>query len=784
MDFAFWAVVLGLPALAIPPIIHLLNRRRFETVDWGAMQFLKIGEVTRRRIMIEELLLMALRMGLILVLLFAFAAPALTESTLRGMSSLTGKLAGRGGRPNYDFVLVFDGSASMSYTPGEDGVSLHESARKWAMDFLNELIPGDRVAVLRAGQRTSEYQPEPILELERVRDSIAKLPEPAGGADWPTAVARAHALLSTSKRPEKAIILLGDGQRYGWAHREAIEYWALVGGKLGLTKTGTEAKGRPKLYYVNLDPERSPTDEPPNWALGPLEANRPVVPAGREVRFRGTVEIRGQKEDYRPPYRLSYSVDGAAAGEVHLPQTAKLERGRLKLPFEFKHKFGKHGVHLLTVQLDVDAPPEKRPAGYVVRDRVPADNRRDVSIEVLESLPVLLVDGDPDPSPLRRDSDFLRIALSPKTTAEAPTSAVQTRVVPISAFDPAMLTGEKPDQPRPRVLILHNVARLTTAQREAVDQFLGDGGGVLVTLGGRVEREAYDELYREGRGWLPARPTVPEGDEADLTRAPRIGPATHPALDLPLNTPGSDLASARFPRFWKIAAPTKQDASQVVGWLRSAADGYPFLIEKPYRAGRVLLCTVPLDATWNTDITDGQSFLPLAHELVNYLARARSAEFNVAAGQPLRWRLAPDAATTGYTMQPPGGEARPLSFVGSDEKTTYPAQLVPQPRGSLLVYEKTRETGVYRLGLPDGSSVVYVVQPDEQEANLTPCTPDELKRVAELTGVVYENDRGKMIAALTPLGERMEIWWWFLIGLIALLCGEVWMTRRMVKHRA
>src|SRR5215471_3743184 len=63
--FLLPVMLFGLGAIAIPPIIHLLNRRRFEVVDWGAMQFLQVSEVTRRRLMIEELLLMLLRMGLI-----------------------------------------------------------------------------------------------------------------------------------------------------------------------------------------------------------------------------------------------------------------------------------------------------------------------------------------------------------------------------------------------------------------------------------------------------------------------------------------------------------------------------------------------------------------------------------------------------------------------------------------------------------------------------------------------------------------------------------------------
>src|SRR5260370_1310457 len=74
-----WMLV-GLAVLAIPPIIHLLNRRRYDVVDWGAMQFLKISEVTRRRLLLEEILLMLLRMGLLGVLVFALAGPFFSTS--------------------------------------------------------------------------------------------------------------------------------------------------------------------------------------------------------------------------------------------------------------------------------------------------------------------------------------------------------------------------------------------------------------------------------------------------------------------------------------------------------------------------------------------------------------------------------------------------------------------------------------------------------------------------------------------------------------------------------
>src|SRR5947209_7499400 len=124
-------MLLGLAGLAIPPIIHLLNRRRFDTVDWGAMQFLQVSETTRRRLLIEELLLMLLRMGLIGVLVLALAAPYVDSTALAGL-----------GRGNRDVVLVFDGSYSMGFVGGNNR-SAHDAAKEWAAAFVDGLSAGD-----------------------------------------------------------------------------------------------------------------------------------------------------------------------------------------------------------------------------------------------------------------------------------------------------------------------------------------------------------------------------------------------------------------------------------------------------------------------------------------------------------------------------------------------------------------------------------------------------------------------------------------------------------------
>src|SRR5260370_19019067 len=56
----------GLALISLPIIIHLINRMRFKRIRWAAMEFLlKSQKRNRRRLIIEQLLLLALRCFLI-----------------------------------------------------------------------------------------------------------------------------------------------------------------------------------------------------------------------------------------------------------------------------------------------------------------------------------------------------------------------------------------------------------------------------------------------------------------------------------------------------------------------------------------------------------------------------------------------------------------------------------------------------------------------------------------------------------------------------------------------
>ena len=310
-------MLLGLAALVIPIIIHLLNRRRHEVIDWGAMQFLQISKVTRRKLFLEELLLMLLRMGLIALLVLALA----------GFFTSSEWLARLQPPPNRDVVLIFDGSSSMNYTGG--GKTPQDAAKEWAADFVHGLTPGDAVAVFQARQQVVPVTAEPSRDLTRlVPQAVHDLPRPGGGCDLPAAVQSANALLNKSERAERDVIVLTDGQRFGWSDPATLQRWEQLARQVGAGKPHGAAGPPPRLWVVNVDPHRDP--DPPNWSLPPLRVNRPVVPVGREVTFRTDLTIHGQNA-YTPPYSLSLEVDGELVRRLEPPRASSLAKGKIPL---------------------------------------------------------------------------------------------------------------------------------------------------------------------------------------------------------------------------------------------------------------------------------------------------------------------------------------------------------------------------------------------------------------------------------------------------------------------
>src|SRR3954453_23023077 len=98
--------VAGLLLASIPIIIHILNRRRYKTVQWAAMEFLlRAMRKNRKRLRFEQWLLLATRCFVLALLGFAPARPlSFADTSMAGVGQKTGL-----------HVFVIDNSYSMAY---------------------------------------------------------------------------------------------------------------------------------------------------------------------------------------------------------------------------------------------------------------------------------------------------------------------------------------------------------------------------------------------------------------------------------------------------------------------------------------------------------------------------------------------------------------------------------------------------------------------------------------------------------------------------------------------
>src|SRR5688572_33367332 len=122
--------IAGLLAAAGPVIIHLLNRRRYRTVQWAAMDFLREALQRNRRILqLRDLLLLALRTACVLLFGLALARPYFTE-----------RQGAEGSNEPLHAILVLDNSASMGYE--QLNGRLIDEAKSKAKEFLDDLPDG------------------------------------------------------------------------------------------------------------------------------------------------------------------------------------------------------------------------------------------------------------------------------------------------------------------------------------------------------------------------------------------------------------------------------------------------------------------------------------------------------------------------------------------------------------------------------------------------------------------------------------------------------------------
>ncbi len=651
MTFLNPFLLLGLAAIAIPIIIHLMNRSKPHLIEWGAMQFLRASMMARRRrVKIEDGILLCLRCLALAALSLAMARPFLPSMSavpwvlilpgllvavmLAGIAAVLWpnellrrrllKIAGiclvvaiaatlleqriqarrwmtaAGGR---DTVVILDASLSMTLTT--EGLSHFGRAVKEARELIEKSGPGDSLAIVLGGAVPQALMSRPTSDRrELVRVLEGPDCKPAGGSMATLeALYLASTLLAEGPNASKTIVIFTDGQNVGW-DAQTESRWNFLAASFKQLPTP------PRIICRRLP---SP-DLFRNTLVSGIRLSRSIIGTDRPVKLDVTIGNSGTVPVH--PTALEVLVNGQLIEQVPIvkdlvPQATE--------GFVFNHLF-------------ITSGPQVVQARLVAEDDLPGDNSLTQTVSVLDRLPVLLVEGaSAERFFFRKTASLIRIALTPRD-AKAGTDPALPEVpflVKPTIVEAAEI-GTIKDLNQYRVMIMADVSRLPAGEAERVSAFVKAGGGLLITPGARAEPAFYNAWQTSaGETILPARllerAYPPDPLKLDLKSL------SHPALQLIAKPDQSDARLGLVAGYWKLGLDPASVEVRVGGRLESGA---PWLLERPLGKGCILMTPQSFDRR-DSNLSSLKCYVPLIHEMVYFLAAASLQDFKLAARNPL-----------------------------------------------------------------------------------------------------------------------------------------------------
>jgi hypothetical protein len=680
-------------AAAIPIIIHLLNRNRYRIVSWAAMRFLLAAQrKNTRRLRLEQLILLAVRVLIVVLLVLAMAS---VYDWANGPGGLWSQLfpdtfvrAAAGSRRTHK-ILVIDGSFSMALKVGD--TTCFEKARNAAIRILEDSPSGDGFNVVLMAAPPRRIVSETSDDARRVIDEVKGLRLPHGNADLTATLNAVESMLRASpgKFEEKEVYFLTDLQRSTWTARQAVDP------SMALQKI----QARARSIFVDVG-----QDGVNNLAVTDLVLGVPMATTGAEVPIMVNIHNYGAE----PRHQVGLELLIGKAREVETDPEFRLrgQQGFVDVgpgqtaTVTFKCQFRLAGDYIVQARLDHDA--------------LELDDIRTVALSVKENVPVMLVNGKPAVELQDQATEFLKDALNPFPGGLAPGDvAARPKVVSESQFADA---GQGDLTPYDCVFLC-DVSRFGTAEVRRLEAHLRRGGGVVISLGPHVDLEAYNRLlYRNGEGILPAKLIGRERPPADRYYTFYANDEVYkkpPLTDFGADNGKAVLQAVAFDEYVVAEMPPRNRARKVLSFMPDAqladpgakkggptAPGLmrvddPAIVEWPRYRGRVILITTTVNKDWTEEWPKSPSYPPLIQQLLRFAVAGRLREQAALVGETLEEYLPIGSGGLDVLVRTPDGsveatrtqdreDATVLSWTSTDTSGIYRAVIGRHPREHLF----------------------------------------------------------------------------------------------------
>lgn len=545
-------------------------------------------------------------------------------------------------------------------------------AKDRALRLLESLRPGDNASLILMSDLPEVVFRRLTSDIQQVRDAVKNAKLSHRSSHVWSAISEAYVLLSESDHPRKSIYLISDLGKNGWQDwREIPDDSGMV--DVFVIRIGEAEAGNRAVESV------APSNDPVAMGI-PVKISAKLAGSDLAGETKATVEL---------------FVDGEKKGQAAVRESVS-----------FTHIFEHPGIHIGEVRL--------------TSDRLALDDARYFAIDVAGQIRTLCAG---------KNNFYVNLALNPVTSLD-----------PEAEFSilPAGCTVEELDAQsldQYNVVVLADVAKLSEDVAGNMENFVLNGGSLVIFLGENADRDWYNNQFdlipaTLGDKFSQARIKLSKWDE------------NHPIFKVFGNEDTRGTLDSL--QFYSAFSLKPKDGAKVIA---SFDRDIPAVLETESGWGRVILFNTSPD-TKVSDLPINPAFLPLMQQAVLYLtSEVRKSNRNIFVGDTYLRHLQNSTDSPPVVFDPEGNKS--TSAMSADE------------RGDQIQYGPAEHAGIYRLEFKSGGRLYrdyFAANPDvTRESDLEAARDGEIMdKLGERARFLSLDDSPDEITRISESGREFS----------------------------
>lgn len=766
MSFLNLALLGGAAAFLVPLVIHLLNRSRHQSIDWGAMHLLEAAmQVNSKRFQWESVLLLMLRCLIPILFAIGLARPVLTS--LRSADA----------QGEVSVVAVVDNSLSMLVKARKQTeLTRFDRAVGEVRKILSSQARAD-LSVLSSGGGTPLNEVDgSTFDTGLALRSLAKIRAGTGPSDPIATIEAAVAQLSKMTHPNKQLIVASDFQASQWGNLSITQKERVK----ELLQSSSQPVQLTLLPIVTPSEGDSIDNLSVELSAESFKEQLELVFVDEPVLIEASIHNWGSKPVSN--VTVNFLVDDqAVASEIVSLQPNSQQQ------VQFACSFKAVGRHLFSVKLE-------RSEG--IADHLALDDSTSGVINVHSPVQILIVDsasGNRDDSVGR----FFQLALSPMSSETSFNVQLSQRMPPdeeLKRCDVLVLVGSPFDD----------------NQAKKIAAYVEQGGGLLLFAADGIDTGRIHRMWLDQAKMLPGK--FLDRKSATAGQVMRIKKQNYQdsVLSIFNSSEQGDLLSVQFQQWQPLqvqldASPsssTETSAGNEVSESAEALDSTTLLLEddtvvlakKRFGQGWVMQCGINPDPQWS-NLATRPVYVPLMQRLtLALLGEGMQPPQQFITGQIPTFTLKnlkleskdsakalPDMDSSWEWIEPYGAVSK-LTISEKPKKISGEQSEAQKSVNPPMI----RWPGVYRLKSPDGSSTVngqvfLAAGVPASESDTKLMTQEQLQQLASSIGATTADSADSFQVMQQVRRDGKEIWRPLVMVLLVFLFGEIFLARRVTR---